>query len=218
MGSYYYLLAQLPYLIYGQKPPMTSNSFRDMAHSFLSKKDSSLLDSLSLNPDKLVPENSKKKTEKCQFIDVWYEWERDLRSYLGKYRAQKLKRDDADLAGVLAASTKKQTIFPLLLPPVMPMETFSLAAMAVTHEGTPLEVEIMLDKARWTTIELLTGTNYFHRNNVFAYYLKLLLMERRQLFNKETGFSNYKTLYTEILESPHALVENSGHISTGEHT
>jgi len=38
-------------------------------------------------------------------------------------------------------------------------------------------------------------------NNIYAYYLKLLLLERRQSFNTEKGFAEYKTLYAEILES-----------------
>jgi hypothetical protein len=63
---------------------------------------------------------------------------------------------------------------------------------------SPFEAEIFLDKARWDAIERLKGLDETGSNMVFAYLLKLLLMERRSSFKTEEGFMEYKTLYAAI--------------------
>ena len=180
--AYYYLIAQLPNLVYEQKPSMSSQDFLDLAKSLISKGDYALLKDLSL-------EMKEEKTG-CKFIDNWQDWERDLRMNLAKLRAIKLKRE-------------------LPPEPVFHMDIAAVATKAV-DEHSPLEGEIMLDKVRWHAIEEFAGSDYFHRNSVFAYYLKLLLIERRMSFNVDKGFSEYKSLYASIVES--------GQESRGEHT
>jgi len=115
----------------------------------------------------------------------WCEWERVFRLNLAKTRAQKLKRD-------IGVSEE---------PPIVPLEAFQTAIRSVAGDGSPLEMEVFIDKARWATIDSLVGFNYFDSNNVFAYYLKLLIMERKVSFDKETGFSEYKSLYDIITKN-----------------
>jgi hypothetical protein len=66
---------------------------------------------------------------------------------------------------------------------------------------SPLEAEIFLDKARWSALEQFQGIAYFNENTIYAYLLKLQLMERRLAFKTEEGFAEYKTLYASILEN-----------------
>ena len=213
MGVYYYLMAQLPYLMYEQKPPMSSGDFKELALKLLNKKDASFMkylflehDTLPLSSDEENSADNKKpkaaqKADKsgCKFIDNWRSWENTLRLNLARYRSLKIYHDNSDT----------------LDPPVIPADAYAAAALAVTQEGSPLDGEIILDKARWNAIDSLTGNDFFHHYNVYAYYLKLLLLERRQLFNVEKGFSEYKLLYNQIVESSHnKSPENSGR--TGE--
>ena len=193
MGSYYYLMAQLPSLVYEQKPPMSSTAFRDLAHTLMDKSDSALLGQVSLDPD---PDGAKSggssykeltPSTGCEFIDNWREWERVLRLNLAKNRAVKLKRESSSTAE----------------PPYYPADAVGIAVKAVAGELSPLDGEIFIDKARWNTIEYFAGRDYFDRNNVYAYLLKLLLLERRLSFNTEKGFSEYKSLYASIIESAH---------------
>jgi hypothetical protein len=65
---------------------------------------------------------------------------------------------------------------------------------------SPLEAEALLDRARWSAIERFQGIPYFDRNTVFAYLLKLLILERSASFKVDTGFAEYKSLYASILE------------------
>lgn len=197
MGSYYYLMAQLPCIIYEQKPPMSSESFRELALSFLTKEDCAILSSI---PRTVYSSDDDVKTELtvtstgCAFIDKWHEWERTLKLNMARERAIKLKRAKTSIAE----------------PPVIPADAASAAIKAVVGDGSPLKKEISLDKARWTTIEILAGNDYFHRNNVFAYYLKLILLERRQLFKAEVGFAEYKSIYSKIIENSHYSTDYSG--------
>ena len=197
-------MAQLPYLIYEQKPPLTSAAFLALAESLLNKSDLAMLTSLSLDPQPL-PEGKKKRlqdevvSEKidgpsyarrapssgCTFIDNWREWERILRLNIAKNRAIRKEREDLILVE----------------PPVLPQDAVNAASKAVSSSVSPLEGEIIIDKARWNAIDSLAGTDYFSRSNMFAYYLKLLLLERRQAFNVDIGFAEYKSLYASIVES-----------------
>jgi len=165
---------------------MSSQEFKILALSFLSKEDAVLMDYISLNPVTAIANAAaehEKAIKSCNFMMSWQEWEKVLRLNLVKYRMLKLKRD-----GVITE------------PPVFPHEAVVAASKAV-DEHSPLDAEISLDKARWHAIDELAGKTYFHRNSVFAYYLKLLLLERRQAFNADNGFAEYKSLYASIAES-----------------
>ncbi|AEF82902.1 hypothetical protein [Leadbettera azotonutricia] len=175
MGSYYYLAAQLPYLVYGQQASMASSAFRELARASMSKEDGAILDFCVLDPDG--------RQSPSGFINQWREWEGVLRRNLGKNRAIKLKRDAGSLGDA----------------PEFPADAANAAKTALTMES-PLEAEIFLDKARWAAIDALQGIDAFSETAMYAYLLKLLLMERRQAFKVEEGFSEYKTLYASILE------------------
>ena len=177
MASYYYLAAQLPYLIYGQTVPMSSAAFKALAGSLMGTSDARMLDYCTLDPN---PENGDSLTP-SGFINQWREWERVLRTNLAKGRAAKLKREST-----LSASE-------------YPADAATVAAVALTMES-PLEAEIYLDKARWDAIEYFQGINLFSENAMYAYLLKLLLMERKMAFKTEEGFNEYKALYSAILD------------------
>jgi len=187
VGSYYYLMAQLPFLIYEQRPPMSSAAFKALAESLMDGDDAVLLKAVHLDPyeeDESAPSAEGVNTG-CNFIDGWKNWERTLRLNLEKSRAIKLKRDSLSMAE----------------PPFYPADAAAAAVKAVNSESSPLDTEIFIDKARWNAIDGLAGNEYFDRNNVYAYLLKLMLMERRILFNVERGFAEYKSLYASIIES-----------------
>ena len=188
MGQYYYLVPQLPYLVFGQAPPMTPEAFRELVMPLLDAQDAALMDLLGLG---LKPPLGDAVSSGSDFIDKWREWERILRLNLAKHRSGKLKRD--------AAAAE---------PPVLPSDAVSAAAKAV--QETPLAGEIIIDKARWGAIDtLLEGSGPFDQNNIFAYMLKLIILNRQALFQTERGFSEYKSLYASILEQ-------SGNLTAGE--
>ncbi|MDR2150382.1 MAG: hypothetical protein LBO67_06130 [Spirochaetaceae bacterium] len=168
--AYYYLTSQLPYLVYGQPAPFSAAAFKALCRAKLSKNDASELDLCVLDPVADMPA--------APFIKQWYVWERALRLNLARYRAIQLRRDSPE-------------------PPAYPADASALAKQAASIES-PLEAEVFLDEARWKVIESLQGLQYFHVNTLYAYLLKLLLMERRGAFVMEEGFAEYKRLYAVI--------------------
>jgi hypothetical protein len=191
-------MAQLPYLIYEQKPPMSSENFKELALSLLDKNDAALMSNIS--KDFLSSDSNKPDYEMnvqltgCDFIDQWRNWERTLRLNIARERAIKIKRDHAEIKE----------------PPVFPADAVNAAIKVVVGDGSPLDKEILLDKARWGAIDIFTGNDNFHRNCVFAYFLKLILMERRQSFNVEKGFTEYKSLYANVLDNSKDCMQNYG--------
>ena len=190
------MMAQLPYLMYDKKPPMSSEKFKELANSQLSKADASFLKCLSLDVkiETDSPESDTSETLKstgCEFVDRWKEWERTLRLNLARHRSLKLYPNEEAID-----------------PPVVPDDAYAAAVVAFTQDGSPLDGEILIDKARWHAIDFITGNDYFHENNAYAYYLKLLILERRELFEAEKGFSEYKSLYAQIFERSHNMQES----------
>ena len=177
MGSYYYLAAQLPYLVYGQGIPMSSAAFKSLAQDAMNSHDAKILDYCTLAPASNAQEPYKTKSD---FLNRFWEWERTLRGNLARNRAIKLKRESlGDVSDY-------------------PADAAAIAKNAFAFES-PLEAEIYLDKARWDAIESFQGLSTFSENAIYAYFLKLILMERRLAFKTEEGFSEYKELYTAIL-------------------
>jgi hypothetical protein len=169
---------------------MSSEHFRDLCRDMLSGDDLALLDYCSLDPDEVIrgggsvqPYGELPPDTGSSFIDGWYAFERALRLHLARNRSQVLKREGAAP----------------IEPPVAPQDAENAAKAALALES-PLEAEFLLDKIRWEAIDSLQGLNYFGRNTVYAYLLKLLLVERRQAFRAEEGFAEYKALYASIME------------------
>jgi hypothetical protein len=170
----------------------------------LSSGDLALLDYCSLNPGEVIrdgggvqPYGEISPGTDSSFIDGWYAFERALRFHLARNRSQALKRESAAPAE----------------PPVVPLDAENAAKAALALES-PLDAELLLDKARWDAIESLQGLNYFGRNTVYAYLLKLLLVERRQVFRTEEGFAEYKALYASIMEAGAGETSFTGRAST----
>ena len=187
MGSYYYLIAQLPFLTYGLEAPMSSSAFRDLAMTGLSRQDARGLEccNLALTARLNEPDILGNKVSSA-FIRYWYEWEDVLRLNLAKSRSIKLKRENIDQR--------------IQDAPEYPADA-AAAAKAAMAMDSPLEAELFLNKARWNAIDTYKYIDYFSENTIFTYYLKLQLMERREVFNMDEGFAEYKTLYAAILEN-----------------
>jgi hypothetical protein len=194
VGAYYYFIAQLPLLVYGQAVPQTSGAFKALAAENLSPGDRALLNHCTLDAGLVLREglpaySEAPKPTSSVYLNRWRAWERALRLHLARLRFQRLKGD---------------FVRGDFVPPADPPEGFpdaALAAKAALTIESPLEAELFLDKSRWDLLEALQGFDYFSENTVFGYLLKLLLMERRAAFKAEEGFAEYKGLYASIMEA-----------------
>jgi len=163
---------------------MSSAAFRRLAVEHLSSSHAAVLDQCVLGSAAPIPAGGEGGEGACgllpEFVSKWKEWEKALVFNLAKSRAKKLKRE-------FAAEV-----------PDYPFDA-AAAARAACEMESPLEAELFLDKARWEAIESLQGLDIFSETTIYAYMLKLLLMERGMAFNTEEGFTEYKGLYAAIL-------------------
>jgi hypothetical protein len=180
VGSYYYLVAQLPALAYGAPSPMSSDHFVELCAGLMSKDDYALLGHCVLSPKS----SSSDMATGSALIDSWCAWERTLRLNLARARTARLKRD----ASVLPDA------------PADPLDAATVAKNVLAVES-PLEAEQALDRARWSAIESFQGIDYFGRDTVYAYLLKLRILERKALFRVEEGFAEYKAIYASVMEA-----------------
>jgi hypothetical protein len=172
--------------VYGQQPPLSSARFREQCRDFLNPADLAQLDHCGFDvppgePSRLAPMPGEDAEPDSGFIKDWRDWERSLRLNLVRFRSQRLKREAADA-------------------PEYPADAVQAAKSAAAIDS-PLEAEMTLDKARWDAIERFRGIDIFGAGYVFAYLLKLILMERKSSFKTEEGFMEYKTLYTTIVQN-----------------
>ena len=182
VGSYYFFIAQLPTPMYGQAIPMSSAAFKEMAQLYMTRSEAKDLEFCTLEP--ISDKRTLKAVASSRFIKDWHNWETVLRQNLARNRSRKLKWEGSDLW---------ETIDDIA--------DAAAAAKTALAMDSPLEAELFLDRARWNIIEQFQGIVYFSENTIYAYLLKLKLMERRQAFNMEEGFAEYKTLYASILEN-----------------
>ena len=194
---HYYFIPQLSVLSYGQEPPISSPDFREKAAPMLDAGDASLMEEISLGFPPEASGDGKPVRTGCDFVDGLREWEKSLRLNLARLRASAAGREEDSLPEA----------------PDWPSDAVEAAARAVGAE-TPLEGEAVIDRARWDAVEALQGGELFHRRTVFAYFAKLLILERQASFQAEAGFSQYKSLYDSILGRWDG--ESSGARSMGE--
>ena len=183
-GNYYYFIASLPYLSYGDTPPISSEEFREQCKGFLNKNDINLTRYCSYDP-KLAVETV--GSTGSAFLDFILMRERTLALTLANLRAAKLNRPSL---GELAHD----------------MPRAEAMAKAVFEMEDPLEAELSMDRDRWAVLEEVVGIDLFGVNTVFAYLLKLQLLERKQRFNFPKGSAEYRKIYETILNEYNSKV------------
>ena len=176
--AYYYLVSQLPNISSAESKsalPLNSESFREVASRFISAKEKAILEGLSL-----VPPMELNATGSA-FLDVWYEKERNLRCALAQIRAQKMKKDT------------------MPLPPGCTADIISAARTAVGMDS-PLSAEQFLYDYRLRLLDDLRPLDAFSIDSVYAYGIRLMLVERMRKFEVENGKTSYHKIYDEILD------------------
>ena len=177
--NYYYFVAALFPISYGDEPPISSEEFRGLCHHHLSEDDADLLKYCYFDPKLTVNTDISTGSE---FIDNFLLRERNLILNLAFFRAGKLGRQA-----------------PIDEPPYDVPRTVAMGKAAFEMDD-PLEAEIYIDKGRWLSLDNAMDVNYFGVNNIYSYLLKLQLLERRQVFDAIKGAAEYQQLYDTILD------------------
>ena len=175
MKEQYYLVSQLPDISSERSVlPITEKYYRDLCSRFMTGRSLELLNKLSLEPSKM-PESTG-----SSFLDAWYEHERALRYALCQVRAQKMKKD----AGSIPVSITADIV---------------QAARTAVGMESPLSAEQFLYEYRLSVLNNLQPLDTFSEDYVFAYGIKLMLVQRMKVFDKEKGSDSYHKIYDTIL-------------------
>ena len=176
--AYYYLVSQLPNISSTESKsalPLNGEQFRELASRFITEEEKVILEGLSL-----VPPMESVSTGSV-FLDTWYEKERNLRCALAQIRAQKMKKDS------------------IPLPPGCTADIISAARTAVGMDS-PLSAEQFLYDYRLRLLDDLRPLDAFSIDAVYAYGIRLMLVERMRKFEVENGQTSYHKIYDEILD------------------
>jgi len=177
--AYYYLVSQLPNISSAESKanlPLNTEQFREITSRFVTEKEKLIIDGLSL-----VPPMEKTSTG-SHFLDIWYEKERNLRFALAQIRAQKMKKDSIPLPAGCTA------------------DIISAARTAVGMDS-PLSAELFLYEYRLRLLDDLRPLDAFSIDAVYAYGLRLMLVERMRKFEVENGKTSYHKIYDTILSN-----------------
>ena len=162
---YPYLIASLPMLHFGMKPPFSYERFLEICDPLIPKKDFQVLRTLPR------PEQYFEKGKKHYIVQRWIEFDVALRNELVRIRA-----------------TKKHLDPGTYLRPDGSRGSFSLpAGIAATTHTSLADAEKALDEIRWKALEEFATGHYFDLAVLITYAYKLLILQRWENIRSADG-------------------------------
>jgi len=166
MADFYpYLIASLPMLHIGMRPPFPFKRFLEVCHEFIPEKDFRVLSNLPQT------EQYSEKDKRPSIIQKWIEFDSALRNELVKIRAARKHADPATY----------------LHPDNYSGSSPGTIASAVNVSTSILEAEKILDEARWKALEEFATGHYFDLDLLITYAYKLLILQRWENIRNAEG-------------------------------
>ena len=175
-NQYYYAVSSLPMLFYDTEKPMTAGEFIECCETTVTEKDLQILKSAKIIPDNEIPGNT--------VLEKWNNWEKSLRNELVRMRAGKKGTDPEKYL-------KSSSLEPGII------ET----AREAFNAQSPLEGEVVLNRARWDYLEMLEAGHFFDLGKLIIYYLQLQILHRKAQITRERGEPAFKEIYSKIMDS-----------------
>ncbi|WAC05185.1 MAG: DUF2764 family protein [Methanoregula sp.] len=153
---YTYLIASLPMLHFGMKPPFSFERFLEICRPLIPTEDFQLLRALP------QPEQYFTKGRRPRIIRKWIGFDVALRNELVKIRATRKHVEPATY----------------LRPEGSSSSSLAPAIVAATINTSVLEREKALDETRWKALDELATGHYFDLDFLITYAYKLSILER----------------------------------------
>jgi hypothetical protein len=166
MADFYpYLIASLPMLHFGMKPPFSFERFCEVCYPLIPEKDSQILRTLP------QPEHYFEKGKRHRIIQKWIEFDVALRNELVRLRA--LKKHIEPVTYLRPDRYRRASLAP--------------AITAATINTTVLDAEKTLDEIRWKALEELATGHYFDLAVLITYAYKLMILQRWENIQSADG-------------------------------
>lgn len=194
MSQYFYLVATLPLLSFDQEHIPSSQEFLALCRSHLESEDFALLSRALLKPSgdtTALSLDYEPILDGERVVQAWLTWESRLRDELVRLRAQRL---GMDASGYLSDAAYVTGVYE--------------AAREAIGSASPLDGEELLDRARWSYLDELESGHFFDIARLIVYFLRLQLLERRALFDRERGKKRFGELYAAVM--PESFADQFG--------
>lgn len=154
-AAYYYLIAGLPMLSFGQKPPFSFGRFLEISRQHVTGVDARYLELVSIAGGYSFDGGQKT-------LEAWQRFDTQIRNEIVRLRASHRKLDPQRfMRGEYA------------------YEAQAVHAVTNAHRsGSILEGERLLDQERWRFLDELANGHHFDIDFLIVYGLKLLILER----------------------------------------
>ena len=169
MSQYYYFVASLPGLSYETERSIPPDEFLEMAGAYLTQGDLEAVRRARIDAPVELEEGP-------GVVVSWQRFERGLRNELVRQRALKKGADSAEYIRRDAAGDDDTQRIGL-----------AEAAREAYGEESPLTGEASLNRLRWAYLEGLEVGHFFDLERLIVYYLKLQILARKRMFNREDG-------------------------------
>lgn len=194
MSQYFYAVSTLPMLSFDQEQPAAPAEFLDMCRGHLDPPDFELLTRALLVPSGEPTEVGLEfdpLLDGEEVVASWLNWESRLRDELVRLRGQRLEVEGSRYLSEAGYVTG----------------VYDVAREAIAA-ASPLAAEEILDRARWRYLDELEAGHFFDVARLVVYYLRLQIIERRQLLRRERGEKRFAGLYAAVM--PQSFSEQFG--------
>jgi hypothetical protein len=162
---YPYLVASLPMLHFGMKPPFSFERFLEVCHGFIPEGDYLLLSALP------QPEDYSREVTHHRLVQKWIGFDTALRNELARVRAGRRHLEPAAY----------------LRPDGHGGSSIAPGVLAATAQAAPLDAERALDEMRWKALEDLATGHYFDLDLLLTYAYKLQILLRWERIRSAEG-------------------------------
>ncbi|MBC8207387.1 MAG: DUF2764 family protein [Kiritimatiellales bacterium] len=181
--SHWYLVSSLPYLRFGDKPPMSAKAFRAACVGWVADDERVVIDAALENRE---PEAGVSPAE------LWWNGEVQLRDAVVRVRAKNRGTDASRF--------------------IQPHDGFSVTIEKMVTDAftrpDPMEQEMELDRARWSLVDELAVGDLFGFAAVLAFAVKVRIAERWAGLDEEAGKEKVEELIlTATAENPETGIE-----------
>lgn len=143
-------------------------------------------------------------TLKSDFLTTWFKFDLNLRNILTAFNCKQFKYDTE---GHIISTFQDNIANELISGRSLRYESFEeipyaeeIFRIADTTSGF-LDKETATDKIKWNYLEEITFFHYFTIEKILAFFLKLIIVERLTILDKETGREFLDKLVHELKES-----------------
>lgn len=155
---------------------MSEEEFFDCCEATVTEKDFHLLTQARLSLS-----GEREDVISDSILNKWISWETSLRNELVKMRASKKGVDGEKYISSSAFEAGVTEI-----------------AREAFGASSPLDAEIVIDKARWDFLEMLEAEHQFDTGKLIIYFLQLQILHRRAQIEREKGKKAFQDIYSHI--------------------